>query len=203
MTSLVVGDKLPLPLRHHGILLLKANGNALKRIADVILVNFCLVLPSCHNGSLVQQVGKIRTAHTRCLPGHRAQIHRRCQRLALGMDLQDGDPTLDIWWIHLNLTVESARSHKRLVQDVRPVCGCDDNDAIVNVETIHLSQELVDSLFPLIIPLAKASTSLSANCINFINEDDARGSLLSLGKEVSHTCCADACEHLNEFRRGN
>lgn len=76
----------------------------------------------------------------------------------------------------LYLTIKSARSQQSSIQDIRSVGGSKDNDSCVALKAVHLCQQLVDGLLTLIVATTHASTTLSANSVNLINEDNA-GSL--------------------------
>src|SRR5687767_6856074 len=49
------------------------------------------------------------------------------------------------------LTVEAVRAQPRRVQDLRPVGRCQDHDAFLGIEAVHLGQQLLARLFPLTI----------------------------------------------------
>mmetsp|Transcript_51386 Transcript_51386/g.111849 ORF Transcript_51386/g.111849 Transcript_51386/m.111849 type:complete len:219 (-) Transcript_51386:585-1241(-) len=119
------------------------------------------------------------------------------------MHLQNRHPALHIRRVHLNLSIEAARSHQRLIQDVRAIGGCDDHHALVAFEAIHLCQKLIHRLLALIVALAETSGSLTAHSINLIDEDDAGSILLGLFEEITNTGCADPREDLHELRRGD
>ena len=59
------------------------------------------------------------------------------------MHLEDLEAALDIRGVHLDLPVEAARTDEGLVQNVGTVGGSKNNHAVVALEAIHLSQELV------------------------------------------------------------
>mmetsp|Transcript_49423 Transcript_49423/g.91178 ORF Transcript_49423/g.91178 Transcript_49423/m.91178 type:complete len:225 (-) Transcript_49423:944-1618(-) len=115
------------------------------------------------------------------------------------MNFEDGSPALHIRCLHLDLAIKAAWSDQGLVESVGPVCCSNHNHAIVAIETIHLSKQLIDSLLTLIVALPKACTSLASDGINLIDEDDAGCSLLSLCKEISHTPCASSSKDLDEL----
>mmetsp|Transcript_49419 Transcript_49419/g.91157 ORF Transcript_49419/g.91157 Transcript_49419/m.91157 type:complete len:334 (-) Transcript_49419:641-1642(-) len=115
------------------------------------------------------------------------------------MNFEDGSPALHIRCLHLDLAIKAAWSDQGLVESVSTVCCSNHNHAIVAIETIHLSKQLIDSLLTLIVALPKACTSLASDGINLIDEDDAGCSLLSLCKEISHTPCASSSKDLDEL----
>ena len=44
---------------------------------------------------------------------------------------------------------------------------------------------------------------MTSDCVDFVDEDNARRILLTLLKQVAHAACADADEHLHEIRAGD
>src|SRR3974377_538029 len=54
-----------------------------------------------------------------------------------GMDLEDGLPALQIRDGHHHLAVKPARPQQRRIQDIRPVGGGNENDALVGREAVH------------------------------------------------------------------
>ena len=78
--------------------------------------------------------------------------------------------------------------------------GSQDDDPEIAVETVHLNEELVQSLLSFIVAAAEACASASSDSIDLIDEHDARSILLGLVKEVSYSGSSDTYEHLNEVR---
>src|SRR5947209_6455967 len=50
---------------------------------------------------------------------------------------------------------------------------------------------------------AQAGTAMASDCVDFINEDDARRIFLALFEEIAYAACADADEHLHKIRAGD
>lgn len=71
------------------------------------------------------------------------------------------------------MPIETPGSDQCLIQMTSIIGGADHNDATVGGETVHLCEQLVQRL-----SIGGAShgsrISFAANCINFIDEDDAR-----------------------------
>src|SRR5689334_5392193 len=113
--------------------------------------------------------------------------------------------TLEVRAIDNDLAIESARSQQCRVQHFRRV-GCrDDDDSLGRIESIHLSQQLIQRLFSLIVAeySSAAAGPRFSDRIQFIDEDDARSLAFGLLEQVPHPGCADTNEHLDEFRSGN
>src|SRR5207247_6730673 len=92
---------------------------------------------------------------------------------------------------------------QRLVEDVRRVRGRDQDDVVLQLEPVHLDEELVEGLLPLVVTAAEAGAAVAADSIDLVHEDDARGGLLRLLEEVADARGADADEHLDEVRAGD
>jgi len=63
---------------------------------------------------------------------------------------------------------------------------------------VHLDEQLVQGLFPLIVTAAETRAAMAADRVDLVHEDDARRGLLGLLEEVTHARGADADEHLDE-----
>ena len=57
----------------------------------------------------------------------------------------------DIWQAHYDLAVETTRSQQCWIKYIGAVGSRDDDHTIVHFKTIHLYQQLVECLFPLIV----------------------------------------------------
>ena len=104
---------------------------------------------------------------------------------------------------HHHLAVKPAGTHQSRVQDVRAVGGGNHNDALVGTKAVHLHQQLVQGLLPLVVPAAQAGASLAAHGVDLINEDDAGGFFLGFVEQVPHTGGAHAHKHLHKVRAGD
>ena len=62
---------------------------------------------------------------------------------------------------------------------------------------------MVQSLFAFVIASAETGAALTANRINFVDEDDAGRILLSVLEHVANTSGTDTDEHFNEVGTGN
>jgi len=87
----------------------------------------------------------------------------------------------------MHLTIESAGSQECGIQHIGPVSGGQHDDTGVALESIHLSQQLVDGLLTLVVTTTHAGATLPADCVNLIDEHDARRLGLSLYKQT-HEC---------------
>src|SRR5215469_5057521 len=63
---------------------------------------------------------------------------------------------------------------------------------------VQLDQQLVEGLFALVVAAAEAGAAMTADRVDFVDEDDARRVLLGLLEHVTHARGTDADEHLDE-----
>jgi len=112
---------------------------------------------------------------------------------------QNAFSTLDIRCRNHNLAVKSAGSQKCRIQNIRPV-GCRNQDnSFIGFKTIHLHQQLIQGLFPFIMPTTQAGTTMTTHGINFINKNQARSIFLALVKEIAHSGCPDTHKHFDKI----
>ena len=76
---------------------------------------------------------------------------------------------------HDNLTVEATGAQQGGIEHVGPIGGGDEDHTIVGFEPIHLHQQLVERLFPLVMPAPKPGAAMAPDGIDFVDENDARG----------------------------
>ena len=167
------------------------------------MVHGARVLACGQERGFVHEVRQFRAGEAGCTLGEHFQLHVVGQRDVLRVHPQDPFAALHIGAVHDHLTVEPAGAHERRVQHVRTVgCGDDDHAAVL-FEAVHLHEELVQRLFAFIVTAAEACAAVTADGVDLVDEDDARGALLSLVEQVAHAACADADEHLDEIRTGD
>ena len=102
-----------------------------------------------------------------------------------------------------DLPVEAAGPQQRGVEDVGTVGRRDEDDAAADVEAVHLDEQLVEGLLPLVVAAAHAGAAVPADGVDLVDEDDGRGVLLGLVEQVADPAGADADEHLDEVRAGD
>ena len=106
--------------------------------------------------------------------------------------------SLDVGQVDRHLAVEAARPQQGRVEDVGPVGRRDDDDARVGGEAVHLDEDLVQRLLPLVMASAKSAAAAASDGVDLVDEDDARRVLARRLEEVAHTGRAHADEHLYE-----
>ncbi len=125
------------------------------------------------------------------------------ERLALGVDAQDALAAFHVGAVDHDLPVEPARAQQRRVEDVGPVGGGDQDDAALDVEAVHLDEQLVEGLLALVVAAAETGATVPADGVDLVDEDDGRRVGLRLLEQVAHPRGTDTDEHLDEVRTGD
>ena len=116
------------------------------------------------------------------------------------MDLKDFLAPLHIGTSHCHLSVKTARSKDSRVQDIHAVRGRHDDNAFIDAKAVHLYQQLVQCLLPLIVSAAHTCTSAAGNRVNLVDKHDTGRVLLGLLEQVTDTGSAHTHKHLHEIR---
>ncbi len=74
---------------------------------------------------------------------------------------------------------------------------------VVDVEAVHLDEELVEGLLALVVAAADAGTAVAADGVDLVDEDDGRGVRLGLLEQVADAGGTDTDEHFDEVRAGD
>src|ERR671924_885864 len=116
------------------------------------------------------------------------------------MHLQDTFSPSDVRSWYDNVPIEPPWTEQRRIQYVGPVGCSDENDSIVGLESIHLDQQLVQRLFPLVMAATEAGAAVTPDRVDFVDENDARCLLFALNEKVTDSRSSDADEHFYEIR---
>ena len=79
---------------------------------------------------------------------------------------------LDVRTIDDDLAVEATGAQQCGVEYVGAVGRCDQDDAGVRVEPVHLDKQLVERLLTLVMAAAESGTALPADRIDLVDEHD-------------------------------
>ena len=80
-----------------------------------------------------------------------AEVHILRHLDLFGVDLQDVLPALQVRQLHRHPAVEAAGPGQGRVQGLGPVGGRQDDDAGVVLKAVHLGEQLVQRLLPLVV----------------------------------------------------
>jgi hypothetical protein len=160
-------------------------------------------LPGGQQRRLVDHVGQVGTGEAGRAAGDDRQVDVRGERLALGVHGEHRAPAFEVGPVDRDLPVEPAGPQQRRVEDVRPVGGRDEDDSALDVEAVHLDQQLVEGLLALVVAAAEAGAAVPADGVDLVHEDDRRRVGLGLLEQVAYPGGADADEHLDEVGAGD
>ena len=152
---------------------------------------------------LVEDVGQVGTGEARRAARDGEQVDPGRHRLALPVHLEDAVPADHVGGLDGDLAVEAARAQERGVEDVGAVGRRDEDDVGLDVEAVHLHEQLVEGLLALVVAPAQAGPTVPADGVDLVDEDDGRGVGLGLLEQVAHPGGADADEHLDEVGAGD
>ena len=200
MADFMIGNHLPFMLIHDAVLLLLADKNNLYRLQKILLADIFAVMLDCIDGSLVNHIGKIRADRSAGRQCNAIQIHRFIHLDILGMYLQDLHASPKIRTIHDDTPVKASRTKQCLVQNFRTIGCTKDQNSLRGIKAIHLRQQLIQGLLPLLIAPAVLGITASSDCIDLIDKNNAGSILGGLLKQVTHTACTHADIQLYEIR---
>ena len=198
MTRLVVGGELLLVLGHHHGPAFGAHQHLVLGGLELGHGHHAVARPRRQQCGFIDEVGEIgagkagrASRNDLCIHigrhGHFAHMH--LENLFAAQDVRVG---------HHHLTVEPAGAQQRRVEDVGTVGRGDQDHAFIALESVHLDQQLVEGLLPLVVAAAETGAAMAADRVQFVDEDDARRVLLALLEHVADPARADADEHLDE-----
>ena len=198
----MVGDEPLLLRRDYHVPALQAAHDSVDGAEEILASDELLVVPCCNKGRLVADIGDIGTGETRRLLGEKIAVEIGVEFDVAQVHVEYLRPLLDVGQSDLYLPVETPRTHERLVENVGPVRGGKNDDARIGTETVHLRQELVQGLLPLIVA-ADLTVTFFADGIDLVDEYDAGSLLLGLLEKVTDLGSTHAHEHLHEFGAGH
>ena len=190
VAHLMVGNDAAFLLAHDAVLLFLTYKHLLHCLEQILLADIIPALLYRIDSGFIYHIGKIGAYGPAGCQRNGIKIHGVIHQHILGVHLQDFHAALQIRLIHNDLTVKTAGTQKRLIQDFRAVGSAQDQDAPGAVKTIHFRQQLVQRLFTLFIASAVLGITAAADGINFIDKNNTGGVLGGLLKQVTHTGCA-------------
>ncbi len=204
VARLVMRDGALLICRNYLALALQTAHNAVDCIQKVLFFHHLLVVAGGYQGRLVAHVGNVGAGESGSLLCQEVHIKAGGQLDFAQMHLEYGQALLELGQIHVNLAVKAAGTHQGAVQHVGTV-GCGQHyHAGVGAEAVHLGEQLVEGVLPLVV--GREADILAAGAshgVDFVYEHYAGGLLLGLAEQVAHAGGAHAHEHLHEVRAGN
>ena len=106
---------------------------------------------------------------------------------------------IEVGQVDVDLSVKAAGTHQCLVEDVSTVGSRHDDDSAIGVEAVHLSEQLIKGILPLVVASEAGILSPRAtDGIDLIDEDDAGTFFLCRAEEIPNAAGSHADKHLYE-----
>ena len=121
VTGLVVRGQALVVLVDDVALLLHAHYDLEQRLLDLLLRDQLLVAACRKQRCLIEQVFEVCTGETGGCLGDLGELDIRVELLVAGMYLEDSLTALDIRCADIDLTVETARTEQRVIQNILAV----------------------------------------------------------------------------------
>ena len=118
------------------------------------------------------------------------------------MHLENFLAPLEVGQLHRHPPVKPSRPGESGVEGLGAVGGGEDDDAAVALKAVHLREQLVEGLLPLVVA-AQLTVALLTDGVDLVDKHDARCLLLGLLEEIAHLGRTHAHEHLHKFRAGD
>ena len=201
VTGLVIGHDLPLLVADHEMAL-RSHHDLFFSFFEVFAGHGSAIVTRSDERRLVHHVGQVRADHAGHALGEHVELDRIVQGdlAAFHVDLEDFLAADDVGPVDDDVPVEAAGAEQRGIEHVRTVRRTDHDDGVGFLEAVQPHQQLVQGLFPLVVPAAESGAPVSPDGVDLIDEDDTRSVLAGLVEEVPHTGGAHADEHLHEVR---
>ena len=200
MADLVIGHDAPLLLAHDAVLFLLADQDLLDSFEEVLLADILAVGLDRVDGGFIDHIGQVGTHSSARGQSDLLQIHRFIHFDIFRVDLEDGDASLEVRPVDDDAPVKAAGAQQGLVQDLGPVGGPDDQDTLGGLKAVHLREQLVESLLPLLVAPSIPGVTASADGVDLIDKNDAGRILIGFLEQITHSGSAHADIELDEIR---
>ena len=148
----------------------------------------------------VDHRGQVGPAEARRGPGRSLQVHIGAELHFMGVNLQNLEAAFDVGRGNVHLPIKSAGADQGWIQHVRAVGGCDDDDLVIGLKTVHLDEDRIQRLLALVMAArAEARPTPTPNSVDLVQEDDAGRVFLRGLEQVADPRGAHADEHLDEI----
>ena len=200
MPCLVVRGSAAVLRRDHD-LALGAEDDLLERLREVRGKDLRLAESRGQQRRLVHEVRKVGANHAGWRRGDPLEVDVRGERDVARVHLEDEAASLPVRGLHHDAAIETARPQQRLIEHIDAVRRADHDHGRGRVEAVHLGEDLVQRLLPLVAAAeaAAGAAARSPDGVELVDEDDRRRLLLRLPEEVADTGGAYADDRLDEL----
>ena len=201
VSCLVNGCCIALLGGHHGILLFEATHDTVDSGQEILLCDLFLVVAGSDQCRLIADISDVGTRETCRLLSQKLVADTLGTTQLASMNTEDRLALLHIGQTHVDLTVETTRTHQCLIQNIGAVGRRQYNHSRVGRKAVHLGKHLVQRIFALVVARETCILATCAtDCVDLVDKDNARSLLLGLLEQIAHTRRTYAHEHLDEIR---
>ena len=116
------------------------------------------------------------------------------------MEREYRNARFEVRFVDDDLAIEAASAQQRLVENLRAIRCRHHRDAARRIETVHLGQQLIQRLFAFVVSAeARPDAARTADCVEFVDEHDARRFFARLFEQLAHAGSTNSDEHLDEL----
>ena len=202
MGAFVVGHALFLVGVHDPLPLFQSGCHPLDPFVELLHGDGGFAGAGGQQGRLVDQVRQVGPDEARGDPRDFLQLDAVVEPHLVGVDFEDSFAAADVGAIDQHVAVEASRAEQGRIERFGPVRGRHHDHAAVGDEAVHLDQQGVERLLPLVVAADDARAAGLAQGIQFVDEDDAGSLGLGLLEHVPHPRCPHADEHFDEVGSG-
>ena len=177
-----VGMKNPTSGALSVILLLISGNNRLDTLFQILLGHGLSSHPNRPQRRLIDNVCQLRAARTVGGTGDLIVIHTLIHFNLFAMDFQNCLTAFQIRQLYRNPAVKTSRTKQRRIEGFRTVGRRQNDNTLLTVKTIHLSQKLVQRLLALVIAAHAGAVTLLTNRIDLVDKYDTRRFFIGLFK---------------------
>src|SRR3972149_3209478 len=163
----------------YGLLPRGAHEDLVAGLLEVRHLNELFIHPRGCESGLVRYVLEVGPRHPRGPAGDPVEVHIRGELLSLHVNIEYAPALLQTRPVYYYVSGEPPGPQERRVEDVGPVGGGHDDHLLVGLQTVHLAQELVQRLLPLVVAASEPGAAGPAHGVRLGYEYYARLGLLS------------------------
>ncbi len=179
---------------------LQASDYAVDSIVEILFCDGFLIMSGCNKGSFVAYICNVGAGESGSLAGESLDIKGVVGANVAKVDVEYCHAVIQVGKVNIYLSVKAAGAHQSLVKNIGAVGGGEDYDSGVGAESIHLSEQLVESVLTLVVGAHVRITSASPSYgINLIDKYDARSLFFGLSEKIAYARCSYSDKHFYEI----
>ena len=200
VARLVISDEFSLKRVQDATFLFQTCNDSLYCRGEIVQGDFCRRSARCYDGGFVDEIGQVGAAETGRQRGHIVKRDFPGNMNSLDVNPEYGGAPNLVGAIDENLAIESACPKQSRIKDFRSV-GCREEDYSLScIETIKFAEQLIERLlFFVVAPAQGACPTSTTEGIQFVDENNARGTGARLIKQVPDPGRANTDEHFNKL----